>query len=74
MRLKYTVLIGDEDIAHLGRTMSGQANAIENIPLMLELLGLAAALGEPAVAIHVLGATLTLGHVRPHSSRLAFQS
>ena len=41
--------------------MRGHANAIENIPVMLVLLGFAAALVAPAVAIHVLGAAFTFG-------------
>ncbi|PWK68219.1 MAPEG family protein [Aminobacter sp. AP02] len=61
VRRKHMVLIGDGGIEHLGRTMRGHANAIENVPVMLILLGLAAALGAPAVAIHVLGAAFTFG-------------
>ncbi|MCA0276111.1 MAG: MAPEG family protein [Proteobacteria bacterium] len=61
VRRKHMVLIGDGGVAHLGRTMRGHANAIENIPVMLVLLGFAAALGAPAVAIHVLGAGFTFG-------------
>jgi hypothetical protein len=61
VRRRHMVLIGDGGVAHLGRTMRGHANAIENIPVMLVLLGFAAALGAPAVAIHVLGAAFTFG-------------
>jgi uncharacterized membrane protein YecN with MAPEG domain len=61
VRRKHMVVIGDGGVADLGRTMRGHANAIENIPVMLVLLGLAAALGAPTVAIHVLGATFTFG-------------
>lgn len=61
VRRKHMVLIGDGGVAHLGRTMRGHANAIENIPVMLVLLGFAAALGAPEIAIHVLGAAFTFG-------------
>ncbi|MDH4985965.1 MAPEG family protein [Aminobacter anthyllidis] len=61
VRRKHMVLIGDGGVAHLGRTMRGHANAIENIPVMLMLLGFGAALGAPAVAIHVLGVAFTFG-------------
>ncbi|CAN7265169.1 MAPEG family protein [Aminobacter sp. LjRoot7] len=61
VRRRHMVVIGDGGVAHLGRTMRGHANAIENIPVMLVLLGFAAALGAPAVAIHVLGAAFTFG-------------
>jgi len=61
VRRKHMVLIGDGGVARLHRTMRGHANAIENIPIMLVLLGFAAALGAPAVAIHVLGCAFTFG-------------
>ncbi|MBT1155503.1 MAPEG family protein [Aminobacter anthyllidis] len=61
VRRKHMVLIGDGGVARLGRTMRGHANAIENIPVMLVLLGFGAALGAPAIAIHVLGAAFTFG-------------
>jgi len=61
VRRRHMVLIGDGGIAHLRRTMRGHANAIENIPVMLVLLGFAAALGAPVVAIHALGAAFTFG-------------
>lgn len=61
VRRKHMVLIGDGGIEHLHRTMRGHANAIENVPVMLILLGLAAALGAPALAIHVLGTVFTFG-------------
>lgn len=61
VRRRHMVLIGDGGVAHLGRIMRGHANAVENIPVMLVLLGFAAALGAPAMAIHVLGAAFTFG-------------
>lgn len=63
VRRRHMVVIGDGGVAHLRRTMRGHANATENIPVMLVLLGFAAALGAPTVAIHVLGAAFTFGRV-----------
>lgn len=61
VRRRHMVLIGDGGVALLGRTMRGHANAVENIPVMLVLLGFGAALGAPALAIHVLGSAFTFG-------------
>jgi uncharacterized membrane protein YecN with MAPEG domain len=61
VRRRHMVLIGDGGVERLRRVMRGHANAIENIPMMLILLGLAAALGAPAIAIHVLGIGFTAG-------------
>lgn len=63
VRRKHMVLIGDGEVDHLRRTMRGHANAIENIPVMLVLLGFSAALDAPAAAIHVLGGAFTFGRV-----------
>jgi uncharacterized membrane protein YecN with MAPEG domain len=61
VRRRHMVVIGDGGVAHLRRTMRGHANAIENIPVMLVLLGFAAALGAPVLAIHLLSAAFTVG-------------
>lgn len=61
VRRRHMVAIGDGGVEHLRRTMRGHANAAENMPVMLILLGLAAVLGAPALAIHVLGAAFTFG-------------
>jgi uncharacterized membrane protein YecN with MAPEG domain len=56
LRRRHKVLIGDGGVAHLARIMRGHANAIENIPMMMVLLLVAALLGAPVLAIHLLGA------------------
>lgn len=61
VRRRHMVLIGDGGVEHLRRVMRGHANAIENVPVMLVLPGLAALLGAPAIAIHMLGAAFTAG-------------
>ncbi|MGF7008588.1 MAPEG family protein [Aminobacter sp. BE322] len=61
VRRRHKVMIGDGGVEHLRRVMRGHANATENVPAMLILLVVAAALGAPAVAIHALGAVFTLG-------------
>lgn len=61
LRYRHGVLIGDGGQKHLTRVMRGHANATENMPMTFVLLLVAAALGAPAVALHALGATFTLG-------------
>ncbi|MFU0507691.1 MAPEG family protein [Pseudaminobacter sp. NGMCC 1.201702] len=61
LRNKHRVWIGTGGVEHLTRTMRGHANAIENIPMTIILLLIAALLGMPVLILHVLGATFTLG-------------
>lgn len=61
LRRRHKVLIGDGGIANLVRIMRGHANAVENIPMMAALLILAALLGAPVLAIHLLGAAFVVG-------------
>ncbi len=61
LRGRHKIWIGDGGNAHLARVMRGHANAIENMPMMFLLLLVAALLGAPAVALHVLGAGFTVG-------------
>lgn len=61
LRKRYHVLIGDGGVAHLTRIMRGHANAIENIPMTIILLVIAAAMGTPTAVLHVLGLVFTIG-------------
>ena len=61
LRRKHRVLIGDGGVAHLIRVMRGHANAVENMPMMMVLLLVAAALGAPVLALHLLGLSFTAG-------------
>lgn len=60
-RLKLHVVIGDGGHAALARAMRGHGNAAETMPMTLLLLALAALVGAPASALHVLGVMLTVG-------------
>lgn len=63
LRRRHKILIGDGGNAHLIRVMRGHANAAENMPIMLILLLVAAAMGAPVYTIHVLGIAFTIGRV-----------
>ena len=61
LRGKHKVSIGDGGVKHLIRIIRGHANAIENMPMFFIMLLVAALLGMPVVAAHVLGAVFTIG-------------
>lgn len=63
LRGRYKVLIGDGGVPHLVRVLRGHANAVENIPMMMVLMLVAAALGTPAFVLHLLGIVFTVGRV-----------
>lgn len=63
LRRRLRVAHGDGGHKELARAIRGQANAAEQIPLALILIGLAEMLGAPGVAIHVLGLMLVVGRV-----------
>lgn len=63
LRGRYKVLVGDNGVPHLIRIMRGHANAVENMPMMMVLLLVAAQLGTPVLVLHLLGATFTVGRV-----------
>lgn len=58
-RLRLKVLLGDGGEPELARAMRGQANFAELVPMALLLLLVAALMGAPGWAIHLLGAVLT---------------
>lgn len=61
LRNRHRVWIGDGGVAHLARIMRGHANAVENVPITLILLLIAALIGTPVYVLHMLGAALTIG-------------
>lgn len=61
LRGKYKVFIGDGGVKHLIRIIRGHANAIENMPMFLIMLVLAALIGMPVLAAHGLGLVFTIG-------------
>ncbi len=63
LRTRYKVLIGDGGVPHMIRILRGHANAVENIPIMLVLLVIAAAMGTPVYVLHLLGIVFTVGRV-----------
>lgn len=63
LRSRYKVSIGDGGVAHLIRILRGHANAVENMPMMMVLMIVAAAIGTPVFVLHLLGVVFTLGRV-----------
>lgn len=61
LRRHHKVYVGDGDVPHLVRIMRGHANAVENMPMMMVLLLIAAVLGTPVAVLHGLGACFTAG-------------
>ena len=61
LRGKHKVSIGDGGVTHLIRIIRGHANAIENMPVFLIMLVVAALLGMPVIAVHGLGLVFTIG-------------
>lgn len=61
LRGKHKVSIGDGGVKHLVRIMRGHANAVENMPMFFVLMLVAALLGMPVLAAHVLGLVFTIG-------------
>ncbi len=55
--------LGDQGDPSLLKRMRAQANCAEYAPIGLILLGIAELNGAPAVALHLLGATLLAGRV-----------
>jgi len=62
-RSRTRIAIGDGGDPDLTRAMRGQANFVENVPIALILFVTMALMGAPAIAIHVLGATLVVARI-----------
>jgi len=61
VRRREGIALGDGGNAHLARMMRGTANATEYIPMFVIALLTAAAMGMPAMAVHILGVIFTVG-------------
>ncbi len=62
-RAKLKIFMGDGGDPYMIRVMRGQLNFVENVPLALGMLVIAALLGLPAWAVHILGITLVVGRI-----------
>ena len=62
-RLSVRTSVGDGGHKNLTRRMRVQANFAEYVPLALLLMLCAELQGEPAVAVHAMGATLLVGRL-----------
>lgn len=63
VRGKLGIGMGDGGNLQMVRAMRGQANFVEYAPFCLIELALMAAIGAPALAIHFIGALLTVGRL-----------
>lgn len=55
------VFMGDGGNERVIRAMRGQANFVENVPLILILMLIAAMLNMPAFVIHIIGIAMVVG-------------
>lgn len=60
-RRRDQISIGDGDNKALAHAIRGHGNAAEYMPLFFVMLGLAALLNTPPVALHLMGLTFTVG-------------
>ncbi len=63
LRRKHRIAIGHGGNKHLERAMRGQANAVENMPIFLIGLLIAALMGAPSWVIHLLGLVFSIGRI-----------
>lgn len=63
IRVREKVYMGDAGNPAIIRAVRGHANFTEHVPLALILIILAALMGAPTWAVHVLGAMLTVGRL-----------
>lgn len=63
LRREHRIAIGDGGNKHLQRAMRGQANAVENMPIFLIGLLIAALMGAPVWVIHLLGLVFSIGRI-----------
>ncbi|MGB0409998.1 MAG: MAPEG family protein [Pikeienuella sp.] len=54
---------GDGDDAAFAKVIRGQANAAEQMPIIIIMLALAEMLGAPTLALHVLGVMIVVGRL-----------
>lgn len=63
LRRQHRIAIGHGGNKHLERVMRGQANAVENMPIFLIGLLIAALMGAPDWVIHILGLVFSVGRI-----------
>lgn len=63
IRRSEQISIGDGNNNTLAHRIRGQANASEYIPIFFLLLGVAALLSAPAIALHLFAAVFTIGRI-----------
>ena len=63
LRRKNRIAVGDGGNKHLIRIMRGHANAVENMPITLVLLAIAALVGTPLFVLHILGILFVIGRI-----------
>ena len=61
IRRRERIALGDGGNKLLARVMRGHANGIENVPMFLIMLVIAALMGMPAIAVHAFGLVFTVG-------------
>lgn len=57
------ISLGDGGDAKFAKVIRGQANAAEQMPIIIIMLALAEMLGAPSVALHVLGVMIVVGRL-----------
>ena len=63
VRRSEQISIGDGDNQTLSHRMRAQGNAAEYMPIFFLLLGAAATLSTPPLALHIFGAAFTIGRI-----------
>ncbi len=58
-----SISLGDGDDPKVAKSIRGQGNAAEQMPIILILLGLTEMLGAPAVAVHIAGLAFIIGRM-----------
>lgn len=63
LRMRHKVGLGDGGVPEMLRAIRVHANALEYVPLALLMMLVLELMGVPAVHLHGLGITLTLGRI-----------
>ena len=63
LRRRHGVVLGDNGDRAIAKAIRGQANAAEQLPMALILMGLAEMQGAPAVLLILMALTLLLGRI-----------
>ena len=57
------ISLGDGDNPDMAKSIRGQGNAAEQMPIILILLGLTEMLGAPVIAVHIAGIAFIAGRL-----------